>query len=479
MSRLIRSFVLLSIVIPVLGCSLKSSFDPSMVNLIFKFQNQNSFNNSILQNLSLKQYSPFIDSIPPASLSQFNCLAINIMGSGVFSGTYANNLDTYIQKQLQGQSCAYKGVTSSTFPVDADKNIALKIPAGKDRIIQVIGFSDPQGIYCKSSLPISEIVTPENNLIEGYEIGKAIKDLFKNNEEVSIQNSYDSLPTTTDKRNRNIQCEGLEPITSPNSGSSSGSGSGGSNTIQPSFTPKDIANLRAWYRAGYFTEKGLTDGQNIEINWLDESGNGLSVVSSGESAGMPAPKYFKQRGTNNTPTVHVEGGAHFSASFANGIGTINELTVFAVTKYDSGAIVGEFLGLSSDYAIGGVGVDYFIMGTLGGGNYSVQYNASGTIPTITATQITYSYKIHVATWQAQAATGTTFKYSILGMEMETQTDQAANTVNINLSKYIKIGKATVNYFGGDISEIIIYTRLLTGTEESKIKDYLSIKYNLP
>lgn len=132
----------------------------------------------------------------PASLSQFDCFGVNVMGPGLenFSGTYGPTNASY-SDPLQ---CPYKGVTSNVAGI-SQSGVDLNVPAGPKRAIQVIGVVTGSG--CPVGANFGDFVdslrgnnTSGQNSVSTalfHEIGTAVVDLFST-QTVTIQGAYSS-----------------------------------------------------------------------------------------------------------------------------------------------------------------------------------------------------------------------------------------------------------------------------------------------
>jgi hypothetical protein len=66
---------------------------------------------------------------------------------------------------------------------------------------------------------------------------------------------------------------------------------------EPEFTPGDLTDLFAWYRA----DLGVTESSGTVSAWADQSSNGHDLTMSGD------PNYNATRGPNSTPDIYFDG----------------------------------------------------------------------------------------------------------------------------------------------------------------------------
>ncbi len=438
-----------------LACSLKERLASEFVTLSFQFQSDRVLNNNFL-----------FSSIPPVSADQFDCVAVIVMGKGIPVGKSSNNPDAYLDRLFNGESCAYRGVTSPPIGLnESDKKIKLRVPIGVDRMIQVVGFSDPQRNYCNSSFPVGEIEIPMGSHPVGFELGRSGRTALFKDTEIFIENTYTQL-TAANKIKRSIDCEGLAPFSSPDSV--------GQVVVPPVFSPKDISGLKLWFRASNFN--GLADGQEIVNDWVDESGNGFSIPPA-LGVRIPAPKYYSSSGPNSTPVVYLTGGAYFTKSGQNFSSSLSGVTVFAVTKFAVGGLHGDYFSLSKGIPVGTSAYDYLVMGVDSSSLYYVsKYSPTdGGTPTLYLTPESHTPQLHVMSWAVGGGVDS-LKYSAQGLGSKTLNDSTGVT-NLVLNNYIIIGNGSNNNaFYGDISEIIAYTRVLSSSEQDQVQNYLRVKY---
>ncbi len=80
---------------------------------------------------------------PPSQISEFDCLAVNVMGDGIldFENPQRNvrpDIDRYFSNATY---CSYRGITSAPFFLSAgEKQIDLIVPTGDRRVIQIVGI---------------------------------------------------------------------------------------------------------------------------------------------------------------------------------------------------------------------------------------------------------------------------------------------------------------------------------------------------
>lgn len=129
----------------------------------------------------------------PASATGFDCLAVNIMGPGIDAIASSPNADT-VSEIVAGSSCSYPGILSELIPLTNSGEVTLKLPAGSDRVIQLLGILSTDNT-CTAPIKdhFDDIASPlHDSQYPGiYEIGRAVADI-NSSQRVTIANAYDA-----------------------------------------------------------------------------------------------------------------------------------------------------------------------------------------------------------------------------------------------------------------------------------------------
>lgn len=201
--------------------------------------------------------------------------------------------------------------------------------------------------------------------------------------------------------------------------------------------PASISSLVRWYAADEIT--GLNDGDYVET-WPD-----LSGWYDGTSSGAGRPTY-KTNIINGLPVVRFN-GAHY---VAHGYLILSNATYFIVWSR-TGAANNDavLLSTSTQYAY----LQYS----------SSWYTANGVATSIPMSADTFMLKCNIYT-------GTQHLPYTNGIAESVRTTTAEM-----ISSYIGGGGFSL---GGDVAELIIYSRDLSGGERELVENYLNRRYSL-
>lgn len=229
--------------------------------------------------------------------------------------------------------------------------------------------------------------------------------------------------------------------------------------LYSAFSPTDVANLFAWYKADAIT--GLNNNDTI-ASWSDSSGNSRTLTQSTEAQ---KPTY-KTNIKNSLPIVRFDGTADWMKSSAQTI-TANR-TVFVVSTNGSAN-----------------NSDVFIVQDNGGAH-------SGELR-IDTSQLTTRVEVLSPNATKEGTKSLSAGWSIFTMRISdnddnitayvnavagTATSLAGGTPKTGSNYLITVGQFGLGfqYFGGDVAEIVHYERDLTSTEISNVHSYLNNKW---
>jgi hypothetical protein len=131
----------------------------------------------------------------PTSASEFDCLAVNVMGSDIAARKPKANQPSF-ETILAGGFCSYPGILSELVAPNASGTITLKaaVPVGTQRVVQVLGIVNPNGCANTAAGGDLEDVLSTGVSSKGttavYELGRAIANTTSN-VTVNITNAYD------------------------------------------------------------------------------------------------------------------------------------------------------------------------------------------------------------------------------------------------------------------------------------------------
>lgn len=216
--------------------------------------------------------------------------------------------------------------------------------------------------------------------------------------------------------------------------------------ITNGFDPISVGDLQIWLKA----DAGITlNGSNVS-QWDDQSGNGRNFKQA-TATNQPA---FLANSINSTyPSIDFDGSNDFLALDAD-YNVTDPMTWFVVYKRDTNTNQGVITGGSGAYPYLQYGSTFYI-------------GAS----TRTAAMTSGVWYLRGATLSALATTTTAY----------------SNGVSLGVGGNPGAGSRKVRYLGqynfeadkyldGKIAEILIYNKILTGTEINNVNGYLNTKY---
>ncbi len=516
------------------SCSLSPSENGRQIKIHFDFH-------SLPPPLQLLFYNSFdAVRIVPETVSDFSCLAVNVMGEGI------NPQSGFINQNSLGDHCAYSGITSAPISNKQEKvTIDLAVPSGKNRTIQIIGINDPRGLYCGLTGELGKSVELSSLKDTFYEVGRTSRDLFLS-QTIEIQNSYNAL-SFAEKVKRDVSCPQASPspsldpaptitTVSPNKGISTvgntvtvtvtgthfKSGAivcfenlftcneaviisstelscsvpshaaglvnvmvqnpdGQTIVKENAYTYIDNTNLFFWYKADAIRNgAGNIPADNDPVpSWMDSSGNGFNLTKFGIDNSDNFPKFKSSIvvGTVSKPAMKFV--------FASGIG--NRLTA-SIPLADRPS--------PSEYTLFVVARQTAnpSVGTLLG--LSSNTNNSFFIGNPSGNTLWFGNDSNYSYWTAVWPDAKFFRWTVLvtdsttinGVTLYNQDSSnaiAPFTGNIDgrggTWDRITIGDCSYpcdKYFVGYIAEAIGYKVLITNPKQLLIEDYLKIKYGL-
>lgn len=181
MSHTFRLALIFTLIATTVGCSVSQESLYSWIRLDIKPQSK------IGQNLN------FVFE-PPASINAFQCLALNVTGEGVFKSDGSSPTASEMNPLLQGSQCSYRGAVSQFVDISGGGILQVKVPSGRQRLIQVQSYLTQNGCPTDKS-PLDFFagkkwaIRLSENLSFPFEVGSKVVDLFRD-QTVSIDNQY-------------------------------------------------------------------------------------------------------------------------------------------------------------------------------------------------------------------------------------------------------------------------------------------------
>lgn len=232
------------------------------------------------------------------------------------------------------------------------------------------------------------------------------------------------------------------------------------------FSPTDLTGLSLWLKA----DAGVTlSGANV-TGWADQSGNGNNA-----SANSGQEPTFISSFSNSKPAIEFDGqGQVVQIADANSLDFLN-MSSFVVLKY-----IGQGTGNNIVYiknADSGSPADpamYGLIGANGDNLVSFSVNVGGWADYETSISIANSVpKILSMTYdgtdQNVYSNGAFSNIFNIGGNIATSTGL------LQIGGYNQSFNAA-EYFYGQIAEVIMYNRAVTGTERQQVEAYLNTKY---
>jgi uncharacterized repeat protein (TIGR01451 family) len=225
----------------------------------------------------------------------------------------------------------------------------------------------------------------------------------------------------------------------------------------PYTVPADIAGLSLWldaYRIG-----GVTPGQAV-TRWDD-----LSVNESHATNGAAAGPVYEDNVVNSLPVASFTGSNSLFSAITAWPSTAS--SIFVVSKADNTSQVSRVLQAYPDNAFNRLGCRLPNSGSLvfdfgdstGAGGLTVAFDG-GT-----------GFNIHLL--RTEAGVGQSAGRNGMPVGSDLSAGAYAGT-----GKSLEIGGGGTEFFRGDIAEIIVYDRVLTGAETLRVGYYLEQKYGL-
>lgn len=232
----------------------------------------------------------------------------------------------------------------------------------------------------------------------------------------------------------------------------------GGTEVWRKFLPTDIAGIDLWLKADAIT--GLSNGAAV-ASWVDSSGAGNTATNS---TTVEQPSYQTNQ-INGKPAVRFDGTADYLRTNVNMSGA--DQTVFVVYKKTSTAWA-AFMGST---AYGGF---KFVSGS----TLSTDKNFAAALQTAQTGMPINTWAI---AWGQYSDSRNSSRVGFNGWAVE----KALTSETLTAGKTGIIGATQntvstgVEFYPGDIAEVIHYSSYLTGADTRAVEQYLSDKYNIP
>lgn len=248
--------------------------------------------------------------------------------------------------------------------------------------------------------------------------------------------------------------------------------------VTSTFSPTDIANINVWYDCSDAT-KLVTSGSTVTkvINKAPTGASGDLVQD--ETKAMP--QTGGAIGSSSRSAITFNNGVQQTLSAPSGNVVGGDSTFFFVYKGSAVNAGGMYM---SGQDLGGGGIMFVPLDSRGGagGPMISDFTGNRFLNTATNTVLNTGYLFTLTTETAPAVAGE----NMTAWEGKTlRTDFTRNGVTPTTGGGHRLGsaRATGNpapyfYFAGTIGEVIVYNRVLTGTERGQVQDYLIAKWEI-
>lgn len=250
-----------------------------------------------------------------------------------------------------------------------------------------------------------------------------------------------------------------------------------SNEIAAEFAnniPIPPVGLKMWLRS----DTGLILNGNHVAQWNDLSGNNNNAV---QTAGSNQPELIDQV-FNNKAALHFDGINDILYTPQIDLSSTPKVTVFVVNKANDEGVI---LEASHDVNTNTNGFYLFDNFASTGISAALKGDAAGPfndyLSMFKSTSTFYTPKIcHVVYDKTQASYLNQVKVRVNGNDIvNTNGYGGAHTNNFGNDTIFIGGRGSGgNNLNGDIAEVIVYNRLLSGAERSQVENYLNLRYNV-
>lgn len=234
-------------------------------------------------------------------------------------------------------------------------------------------------------------------------------------------------------------------------------------TSTPTTVPPPATGLQTWYKA----DQGVTSSGGFVSSWADASGHNNSATQS-TSANQPS---LVASSLNGLPVIHFNGSSTqlaltrpISADFTIVVEFRSSQISGSSTQWYNGAglVDGEVAGVANDFGL-----------SLNQGHI---FGGTGN-PDNTASSASASYAdnvAHTAVFKRVAATGALSLY-VDGQLAGTAT---GGTQQLTSPPRLVLGslQTNINYYSGDIAEVLIYSQALSDADRQTVENYLRNKW---
>lgn len=246
---------------------------------------------------------------PQPSIQLFDCLAVNVVGPGIGNtGGSGDDPNLMLPPLLARQSyCSYRGVIAGpiTPATGTSKTIALTVPSGPSRLIQLVAVREMNG----SNACQTEFTTGGSSGAQYFEAGRTVTDLF-NDVSVDLSSDWATLGSQAERAGRIMNCGDLQ-------------NAGGGFTVPPTISGVSITGGSPTNAAGGLplSYTGASDYAEYCILFNSTNPAGCAWVAGGLPATVTVP----------APGTVPDGLVNVSVVLRNPLGTSSVVSSAYVT----------------------------------------------------------------------------------------------------------------------------------------------------
>jgi hypothetical protein len=244
--------------------------------------------------------------------------------------------------------------------------------------------------------------------------------------------------------------------------------SGGETVAETPFSPSDISGLTVWLKSDSGTSSTTDEG--AISTWSDQSGNGNHFT---QATGGNQPTY-ETTGINGKPVVNFDGSNDYMERNLSSFGTI-----FVVSRMSS---VTSFKAMVGGRGTTGTPFDALLLGPNGtGSNPSFRWGI-GAGSALELTGLNGDIVVNspfIAVGEKTGTTSTSMRFWWNGSLRDSDTSASAP---IAMDKMV-VGAGhyndnVVDFWPGDIAEVILYDSSLTELQRINVEDYLAERWGV-
>ena len=230
------------------------------------------------------------------------------------------------------------------------------------------------------------------------------------------------------------------------------------------FSPADISNLYAWYDAS--DTDTITESSNRVSAWENKEGTSARDINQGTGGSQPL---LISGGKNSLDTIDFTGDRYVITDSALTLISSAQLTIFIVCKIPAdGSTINQSMSNVSDS--GGVFLTFYHED-----NNTIRVsNTSGGAYVIDSPPSALSW-----TYATISQNGTSgFVRTNGALEVTTPTSPIGSANSFSGLCVGRYEDKANNYWNEEIGEIIIYNKILNGTEIGQVEEYLAAKWDI-